>query len=84
MLTSQDQIFMPARISEKSTDTRIVLGFDSWSQGRAHYARIASPLKQLGFQLMLVHLGSWGHDKNNPLEEIEGDLIIRDIGYYEN
>lgn len=61
---------------------KTVIGFDSWTQGAHHYARLVDDLKILGYRLILIHIGSWGHEKNCPmLQELNG-LTIRDIRYY--
>lgn len=63
---------------------RTVLGFDSWTGGSAKYERLVTALKLRGYKLLLIHLGSWGGDKNHPPEEMIGDLPVRDISYYKN
>jgi len=35
-----------------------------------------------GYELLLIHIGSWGHDKDRPSEERIDDLVVRDISYY--
>jgi hypothetical protein len=62
---------------------KTILGFDSWTGGGLKYARLVEPLKQLGYELILIHLGSWGGDEDHPKEEMIGDLRVRDISYYE-
>ena len=61
---------------------KTVVGFDSWTQGAHHYARLVDDLKKLGYQLILIHIGSWGHEKNCPIEQELNGLTIRDIRYY--
>ncbi len=61
---------------------RKIIGFDSWTQGAHNYKRVASELKANGFQLILIHLGSWGHDVHSPTDQIDGDIVIRDISFY--
>ena len=39
-----------------------ILAFDSWTGGIRHYARLIPELSSNGFELILVHLGSWGSD----------------------
>ena len=38
--------------------------FDSWTQGSHHLDILAKTLREAGFKLILVHIGSWGHDKH--------------------
>lgn len=59
-----------------------VLGFDGWTVGVKHYSRLREAAENLGVQIELVHLGSWGDEPGRPLQEhIEG-LTVRDIAYY--
>jgi hypothetical protein len=60
----------------------LIIGFDGWSQGRSHYQRLVQPLSALGYRLMLLHVGSWGHDRDQPPEQLIDGLLIRDIKYY--
>lgn len=62
---------------------KTILGFDSWTEGAHHYERVAEALYQQGYQLLLVHIGSWGHDIREEKEERRGILILRDINYYD-
>lgn len=59
-----------------------VIGFDSWTGGSRFYNRLVEPLKKRGFQLQLIHLGSWGVDRNRPVEEMIDLLPVKDISYY--
>lgn len=61
---------------------KTVIGFDSWTQGAHHYARLVDDLKKFGYRLILIHIGSWGHEKNCPKEQDLNGLTIRDIRYY--
>jgi hypothetical protein len=61
---------------------KTVIGFDSWTQGAHHYARLVDDFKRLGYRLILIHIGSWGHEKNCPMEQELNGLSIRDIRYY--
>lgn len=63
---------------------KTVIGFDSWTEGSRHYVSLVSDLKNVGVQLILIHIGSWGHDKGRPLHEMIGDLPVYDIAYYGN
>ncbi|MBC7405566.1 MAG: hypothetical protein H7252_07780 [Cytophaga sp.] len=62
---------------------RTIIGFDSWTQGAHHFERLVSDFERRGFKLILIHVGSWGHDPNRPLEENIGKLLVRDIAYYD-
>jgi hypothetical protein len=61
-----------------------ILCFDGWTQASFHYERHVDEFIKSGFEMILVHYGSWGHDKNRPEEERIGKLIVRDISYYSN
>jgi len=64
------------------TSLKTIIGFDSWTQGAHHYARLVDDLKRLGYRLILIHIGSWGHEKNCPMTQELNGLTIRDIRYY--
>lgn len=64
-------------------ETKTIIGFDSWTIGSHHFVRLASEFKRQGYTLLLIHIGSWGHDKKRPKEELIGELLVRDISYYE-
>jgi hypothetical protein len=59
-----------------------VIAFDSWTGGVMNIERLADAFARHGLDLMLIHIGSWGHDRGRPKEERIGKLIIRDISYY--
>lgn len=59
-----------------------ILCFDSWTLGSHHFARLIHGFDTTKYQLILLHIGSWGHDKNRPLQETISGLIVRDIKYY--
>jgi hypothetical protein len=59
-----------------------ILGFDNWAQGGRHFERLVPAFTDAGMELLLVHLGSWGIDPGRPLEEMQGQLKLRDISYY--
>lgn len=59
-----------------------ILGFDSWTEGSQHFERLVPVLEERGYHLILIHIGSWGHDLNRPVEEKIGRLEVRDISYY--
>lgn len=60
-----------------------ILAFDSWTGGAHHLEPIAEELLSLNCEILLLHVGSWGHDIDRPKEEQRGALNIRDISYYE-
>ncbi len=60
-----------------------VLGFDGWTMGSHHYVRLLDAFKTYGIELSLVHLGSWGEDKNRPCEEKIDGLTVHDISFYQ-
>jgi hypothetical protein len=66
-----------------SVSTIRVLGFDGWTMGSHHYVRLLDAFRNCGIELCLVHLGSWGDDKNHPSEENINGLVVRDISFYE-
>jgi hypothetical protein len=61
---------------------RLILAFDGWTEGLPHYARLVPALRARGYRLMLIHLGSWGHDADRPVEEERDGVLVRDIRYY--
>lgn len=61
---------------------KLIIGFDSWTTGSHHYEKLVSAFEEKGYELLLIHIGSWGHDKNRPKEEYIGKLKVRDISYY--
>lgn len=61
---------------------KLVLGFDSWVGGAHNFQRLYSCFKQAGFDLRLLHIGSWGGDAHRPDEEEMGGMPIRNISYY--
>jgi hypothetical protein len=60
----------------------LVVVFDSWTKGSIHLGGLSSSLRELGFDLLLIHIGSWGHDKRILNEEIINGVLSRDIRYY--
>jgi hypothetical protein len=61
---------------------KTIIGFDSWTQGAHHFERLVQAMEEEGYKLILIHVGSWGHDRNRPTEEMIGNLLVRDISYY--
>jgi hypothetical protein len=59
-----------------------VIGFDGWTAGSHHFQRLVEAFTRRGFELTLLHLGSWGNEKGRPSEESIGSLPVRDIAYY--
>lgn len=69
-------------MTTSSTERRKILAFDSWTGGVRHYTRLLSALDARGYDLSLVHLGSWGSDPGRPATEIIDGLDVRDIASY--
>lgn len=61
---------------------RTILGFDSWTGGAHNFARLVPAFKEYGFDLQLLHIGSWGVDVGRPKEEIIENLKVRDVSHY--
>ncbi len=59
-----------------------VLGFDNWTGGAHHFARLLPAFQRHGLEMKLVHLGSWGNDPDRPAREKFGELEVRDISSY--
>jgi hypothetical protein len=59
-----------------------VIGFDGWTAGSHHFQRLVEAFTRRGFDLTLLHLGSWGNETGRPSEERIGSLPVRDISYY--
>jgi len=59
-----------------------ILFIDSWTRGIGNFIPIADELNKNGWESLLVHRGSWGHDRKRPLEENVGGILCRDIQYY--
>lgn len=60
---------------------KIIL-YDSWTEGAIHFIRLLDEFRKLDVEVFLLHVGSWQHDKNRPLEEVIDGLTVRDIAYY--
>jgi hypothetical protein len=63
---------------------KTIIGFDSWTEGARYFERLVPAFEKHGYRLVLVHIGSWGHDVGRPKEEMIGNLCVRDISYYQN
>lgn len=61
-----------------------IICFDNWTQGVRHFSRLSDTFYRAGFKLILIHIGSWGHDLERPSEEFLDNLTIRDISFYDN
>lgn len=59
-----------------------VIAFDSWTKGAEHVERLVPAFRARGLELLLIHIGSWGHDPNRPDEEFIGKLLVRDTRFY--
>jgi hypothetical protein len=62
---------------------KTIIGFDGWTQGASHFFRLFPELNKRGYRLILIHVGSWGHDIGRPKEELFGEMVVRDISYYD-
>ena len=58
------------------------IGFDGWTMGVNHYIRLLDAFDNDNIDLSLIHLGSWGEDKNRKKEENINGLNVRDILFY--
>lgn len=67
---------------QKNPPLKKIIGFDSWTIGAHHFTRLVPAFKRIGYELILIHIGSWGHDKDRPSTEFIGDLLVRDISFY--
>jgi hypothetical protein len=63
--------------------SKLILGFDGWTAGSHHFARLVPALEDRGYRLMLLHIGSWGHDKGRLTEETISGMLVRDISFYQ-
>lgn len=63
---------------------KTIIGFDSWTQGSHHYARLVQAFDKIGYRLILIHIGSWGHDRARPSQEVINGLLVRDVSYYKD
>jgi hypothetical protein len=63
---------------------KTVIGFDSWIGGAHNFARLVPAFRERGFDLQLLHIGSWGGDVGRPNEEMIGELAVRDVSFYKN
>jgi hypothetical protein len=61
-----------------------VLGFDGWTMGIHHYARLVAAFREKNIELSLLHLGSWGDEKGRKQEELINGITVRDISFYKN
>lgn len=61
-----------------------VLGFDGWTMGIHHYARLLAAFREKNIELSLLHLGSWGDEKGRKQEELINGITVRDISFYKN
>jgi hypothetical protein len=62
---------------------KTIIGFDGWTQGASHFYRLFPEFEKRGYRLILIHVGSWGHDIGRPKEELYREMIVRDISYYQ-
>ena len=73
---------MTQLITEKTKPLKKIIGFDSWTIGAHHFTRLVPAFKRAGYELILIHIGSWGHDKNRPNTQLIDGLLVRDISFY--
>lgn len=66
----------------KTEKRKRVVAFDSWTGGAWNIERLVDAFDKKGMELLLIHVGSWGHDRNRQKEERIGKLLVRDISYY--
>jgi len=59
-----------------------IICFDNWTAGAHHFERLVLEFEKYGYSLILIHVGSWAHDKEREKEEFIGKLLVRDISYY--
>ena len=59
-----------------------VIGFDNWTTGSFHFTRLVAAFREAGYELILIHIGSWGHDKDRAETEYISDLRVHDIRHY--
>jgi hypothetical protein len=58
-----------------------VIAFDSWIGGSKNFARLISPLSDLGIRFFVVHIESWSGSTISPEIVVDGALY-RDVSYY--
>lgn len=63
---------------------KTIIGFDSWIGGAHNFERLVPAFREMGFNLQLLHIGSWGGDIGRPNEEMIGELKVRDVSFYKN
>ena len=61
---------------------KTILGFDSWTGGAHNYERLVNAFKENGFDLTLLHIGSWGGDIGRKPKETIGSLKVIDVNHY--
>jgi hypothetical protein len=61
---------------------KTVIGFDSWTGGAHHFARLVPAFKARGLDLKLLHLGSWAGGPSSPHHEVISGVPVRDISTY--
>lgn len=75
---------MSTSSQESISSLKTIIGFDSWTKGAHHYERLVQSFQNEGYRLILVHIGSWGHDIDRPTSEKIGSLEVKDISHYSN
>lgn len=59
-----------------------LLIFDSWTLGSVHIYRILEKLHDRNIECVFAHIGSWGDDPFQEIEEMRDGLKFRDIRFY--
>jgi hypothetical protein len=61
---------------------KTIIAFDGWPEGASNFLRLYPEFLKKGYRLVLIHVGSWGHDTGCPKEELFEEMVVRDISYY--
>lgn len=59
-----------------------IIFFDSWTKSEPHISKLKNKLEDLGYCLLLLHTGSFKHEKGRKREEYINGLLVRDISFY--
>lgn len=68
--------------NDKSSEMKTIIAFDGWTEGASNFLRLYPDFLKKGYKLVLIHVGSWGHDTGRPKEELFGEMLVRDISFY--
>jgi hypothetical protein len=61
---------------------KIIVGIDSWRGGIAYFLSLHEEFERAGYKLILIHFGSWSHDKECPLSENVKGMDVYDISFF--